>query len=96
VFVTAIGIVFGALTATLLVRSPLAVALDDKDGKGKAAVRRRRNNEEGGGDEEEEERGRSRVSKDLRGYGYGSMSEGEAGSPTEQGQEQGPSGSGRN
>ncbi|KAJ7929072.1 major facilitator superfamily domain-containing protein [Mycena leptocephala] len=93
VFVTAIGILFVALSATLLVRSPLALALDDKGGKGKAAVRRRRRNTEDG-EEEEEARGRSRVSKDLRGYGYGSMSEGEAGSPTEQEQEQGPSGSG--
>ncbi|KAJ7756478.1 major facilitator superfamily domain-containing protein [Mycena maculata] len=61
VFVMAIGILFASLAALMLVRSPLS------DIKGKGAVRRRRriNSVE----EEEEERGRSRISKDLRGYG---------------------------
>ncbi|KAJ7499472.1 major facilitator superfamily domain-containing protein [Mycena latifolia] len=71
VFATAIGLLFMALTATLLVRSPVS------DVKGKAPVRRRRRNTA-----EEAERGRSRASKDLRG-GYGSTSE--AGSPPDQG-----------
>ncbi|KAJ7475891.1 major facilitator superfamily domain-containing protein [Mycena latifolia] len=59
VFVTAIGILFASLTAILLVRSPLSEI------RGKAAVRRRRRMST----LEEEQRGRSRVSKDLRGYG---------------------------
>ncbi|KAJ7494774.1 major facilitator superfamily-domain-containing protein [Mycena galericulata] len=59
VFVTAIGIMFLALTAIMLVRSPLSEV------PGKAAVRRRRQINS----LEEEQRGRSRVSKDLRGYG---------------------------
>ncbi|KAJ6567429.1 major facilitator superfamily domain-containing protein [Mycena vulgaris] len=70
VFATAIGLLFVALTATLLVRSPVS------DGKGKAPVRRRPRTAL------EEARGRSRASKDLRG-GYGNTSE--AGSPPEQG-----------
>ncbi|KAJ6612128.1 major facilitator superfamily domain-containing protein [Mycena sp. CBHHK59/15] len=70
VFVTAIGILFVALTATLLVRSPLAEA------RRKSGSRRRFRTVE-----EEEERGRSRVSKDLRGYGSTSMQ----GSPPVQG-----------
>ncbi|KAJ7101611.1 major facilitator superfamily domain-containing protein [Mycena crocata] len=64
VFVTAMGILSAALVATLLVRSPLAEVKD------KASMRRRR----AVPPEDEEERGRSRVSKDLRG-GYGSTSE---------------------
>lgn len=59
VFVTAIAILFAALTAIMLVRSPLS------EDKGKAVVRRRRQINS----LEEEQRGRSRVSKDLRGYG---------------------------
>ncbi|KAJ7723459.1 major facilitator superfamily domain-containing protein [Mycena maculata] len=70
VFATAIGILFVALAAMLLARSPLG------DLKGKAPVRRRRRDAA-----EEEERGRSRVSKDLGGYGSTS----EAGSPPQQG-----------
>ncbi|KAJ7931538.1 major facilitator superfamily-domain-containing protein [Mycena leptocephala] len=58
VFVTAIGILFAALAAIMLVRSPLSEI------KKSAARRRRRINSL-----EEEQRGRSRVSKDLRGYG---------------------------
>ncbi|KAF7330890.1 MFS general substrate transporter [Mycena venus] len=80
VFATAMGILFVALLATLLVRNPLA------DVKGKSPVRRRLGQRDA---EEEEERGRSRTSKDLRGS-YGSFSE--AGSPPEQG----PSTSGSN
>jgi len=83
VFVTAMGILFVALFATMFVRSPLA------DAKGKSPVRRQVAHRDA---EEEEERGRSRVSKDLRGYSYGSI--GEAGSSPEQ--EQGPSSSGSN
>ncbi|KAJ7265904.1 major facilitator superfamily domain-containing protein [Mycena haematopus] len=60
VFVTAIGILFVALMATMFVRSPLI------DVKGKLPARRQRT-------AEEEERGRSRASKDLRG-GFGSTS----------------------
>ncbi|KAJ6463249.1 major facilitator superfamily-domain-containing protein [Mycena vitilis] len=75
VFCTAIGILFLALSATILVRSPLAEA------KGKAPVRRRYGPHWQLDAQEEEERGRSRVSKDLRGYGSTS----EAGSPPEQG-----------
>ncbi|KAJ7274353.1 major facilitator superfamily domain-containing protein [Mycena haematopus] len=59
VFVSAIAILFVALTAIMLVRSPLSEV------KGKSAVRRRRRINS----LEEEQRGRSRVSKDLRGYG---------------------------
>jgi len=59
VFVTAIGILFAALAAIMLVRSPLSEI------KGKSAARRRRRINS----LEEEQRGRSRVSKDLRGYG---------------------------
>ncbi|KAJ7367765.1 hypothetical protein DFH08DRAFT_676719 [Mycena albidolilacea] len=73
VFVTAIGILFVALLATILVRSPVA------DVKGKSPVRRQLGRRRD--TEEEEERGRSRASKDLRGYGSTS----EAGSPPEQG-----------
>ncbi|KAJ7707662.1 major facilitator superfamily domain-containing protein [Mycena rosella] len=58
VFVAAIGILFASLTAIMLVRSPLAEV------KGKSGVRRRRRM-----NSPEEQRGRSRVSKDLRGYG---------------------------
>ncbi|KAJ7047886.1 major facilitator superfamily domain-containing protein [Mycena alexandri] len=82
VFCTALGMLVLALTATLLVRSPLPLTHN----KGKApAVRRQRRI--GHGDEEAEARGRSRRSKDL---GYGSTSEAE--SPPEQG----PSASGSN
>ncbi|KAJ6619792.1 major facilitator superfamily domain-containing protein [Mycena sp. CBHHK59/15] len=59
VFVTAIAILFASLAAIMLVRSPLSEV------KGKNAARRRRQLRE----LEEEQRGRSRVSKDLRGYG---------------------------
>ncbi|KAF8206384.1 hypothetical protein K438DRAFT_1817102 [Mycena galopus ATCC 62051] len=59
VFVTAIAILFAALTAIMLVRSPLSEI------KGKASARRRRRINS----LEEQQRGRSRVSKDLRGYG---------------------------
>ncbi|KAJ7773321.1 major facilitator superfamily-domain-containing protein [Mycena metata] len=61
IFVTAIGILFAALTAIMLVRSPLSEVA-----KGKLAGRRRRQRSL-----EEERRGRSTVSKDL---GYGSTS----------------------
>lgn len=61
-----------ALTATLFVANPLA------DGKGKGPARRSPRNTE----EEEEERGRSRISKNLG--GYGSTSEASE-SPTQQG-----------
>lgn len=77
VFCTAIGILFVAFAATMLVRSPLAELKENP-----SAQKRSRNTEE-------ERRGRSRVSKDLRG-GYGSTSE--AGSPPAQG----PSSSGLN
>ncbi|KAJ6513208.1 major facilitator superfamily domain-containing protein [Mycena sanguinolenta] len=60
VFVTAIAILFAALAAIMLVRSPLS------EGKGKSAAARRRRRMN---TLEEETRGRSRVSKDLRGYG---------------------------
>ncbi|KAJ7170723.1 hypothetical protein C8R43DRAFT_980730 [Mycena crocata] len=59
VFVTAIAILFAALTAIMLVQSPLSEV------KAKSGVRRRRRVNS----LEEEQRGRSRVSKDLRGYG---------------------------
>ncbi|KAJ6576516.1 major facilitator superfamily domain-containing protein [Mycena vulgaris] len=59
VFVVAIGILFASLTAMMLVRSPLSEV------KGKSGVRRRRRINS----LEEEQRGRSRISKDLRGYG---------------------------
>ncbi|KAF7354880.1 hypothetical protein MSAN_01402500 [Mycena sanguinolenta] len=62
VFVTAMGILFVALLATLFVRNPIT------DDKGKAPARRRFTAEE------EEERGRSRASKDLR-RSYGSTGE---------------------
>ncbi|KAJ7158716.1 hypothetical protein C8R46DRAFT_1165058 [Mycena filopes] len=61
VFVVAIGILFAALTAIMLVRSPLSEV-------GKAPARRRLRRSL----EEEERRGRSTVSKDL---GYGSTSQ---------------------
>jgi hypothetical protein len=80
VFVAAMGILFVALLATILVRNPVA------DVKGKSPARRRLGRRRD--TEEEEERGRSRASKDLRGYGSTS----EAGSPPEQG----PSSSGLN
>jgi hypothetical protein len=73
VFVAAMGILFVALLATILVRNPVA------DVKGKSPARRRLGRRRD--TEEEEERGRSRASKDLRGYGSTS----EAGSPPEQG-----------
>jgi MFS family permease len=75
VFVTAIGILFVALLATLFARSPIT------DVKGKLPVRRR---QLGHSAEEEEERGRSRASKDLRGYGSTSE-DGYPGSSPEQG-----------
>ncbi|KAJ7086686.1 major facilitator superfamily domain-containing protein [Mycena epipterygia] len=78
VFCTAIGILFVAFAATMLVRSPLAELKENS-----SAQKRSRNTRA------EERRGRSRVSKDLRG-GYGSTSE--TGSPPEQG----PSSSGSN
>ncbi|KAJ7639855.1 major facilitator superfamily domain-containing protein, partial [Mycena polygramma] len=59
VFVAAIGILFAALTAIMLVRSPLSEL------KGKSTSRRQLRISR----LEEEQRGRSRVSKDLRGYG---------------------------
>ncbi|KAK7033161.1 major facilitator superfamily-domain-containing protein [Favolaschia claudopus] len=62
VFVTAIGILIGALTAIMLVRSPLSGI------RGKSSVRRRRRIDSIA----EQQRGRSRVSKDL---GYGSIEE---------------------
>ncbi|KAJ7179642.1 major facilitator superfamily-domain-containing protein [Mycena filopes] len=82
VFCTALGILFVALTATMLVRSPLP--LTENKGKSPAVPGTRRRN---GNGVAEEARGRSRRSKDL---GYGSTSE--AGSPPEQG----PSASGSN
>ncbi|KAF7374855.1 hypothetical protein MSAN_00371500 [Mycena sanguinolenta] len=60
IFVMAIAILIAALTSIMLVRSPLS----EVKGKSAAARRRRRINTL-----EEETRGRSRVSKDLRGYG---------------------------
>ncbi|KAF7301163.1 hypothetical protein MIND_00680800 [Mycena indigotica] len=62
VFCTAMGIVFTALIATLLTRSPLSQV----KGKGKAPEAPRRRRRMPVPVEQEEERGRSRVSKDLR------------------------------
>jgi hypothetical protein len=59
IFVTATAVLFVALAAVMLVRSPLPEV------HGKLAARRRRLLP----DLEEERRGRSRTSKDLRGYG---------------------------
>ncbi|KAJ7664699.1 major facilitator superfamily domain-containing protein [Mycena rosella] len=75
VFATAMGLLFVALVATLLVRSPVS------DAKGKSPARRRRLTTVEEEAEEAEERGRSRASKDLRVYGSTS----EAGSPPQQG-----------
>lgn len=81
VFVTAFGLLFMAFLATLFVRNPIS------DVNGKAPGWRRQLSTV----EEEEERGRSRISKDLRGYGSTS----EVGSPPQQ-LEQGPSSNGAN
>lgn len=67
IFATAAGILVASLACLLLIRAPVSVPPKGKN----AALRRRRQQEE------EVERGRSRVSKDLRGheYTYGSVTE---------------------
>ncbi|KAJ7067798.1 major facilitator superfamily domain-containing protein [Mycena amicta] len=81
VFCTAIGILFLALSATLLVRSPLAKVKGT--GKARETVRRRRRVSD---PEEDEERGRSRASKDLRQHSaYGSVASGSEAGPSSMG-----------
>ncbi|KAJ7126951.1 major facilitator superfamily domain-containing protein [Mycena epipterygia] len=74
VFVTAIAILFASLTSIMLVRSPISEV------KAKSGVRRRHRINS----LEEEQRGRSRISKDLRGYGSTSQLEA-AGQPSSSG-----------
>nr|GAT60723.1 predicted protein [Mycena chlorophos] len=64
VFIAAAGSLFVALTALLLVRNPIAESKTRTRSMAKLSARRQRQISW-----EEEHRGRSRVSKDLRGYG---------------------------